>query len=104
MPICNVSERLSKHPNHPFLLVDAAQSFGQIPIKEAAPKADIYAFTGHKWACGPEGLGGVAFSERVLDEAAPTVIGWRSVRDESKADLSSTNLFHNDSRRFEAAT
>ena len=27
---------------------------------EAAAAADIYAFTGHKWCCGPEGLGGVA--------------------------------------------
>ena len=46
----------------------------------------------------------MALSERVLDEAAPTVIGWRSLRDESKADLSSTDLFHHDSRRFEVAT
>ena len=32
------------------------------------------------------------------------MIGWRSLRDESKANLSSTDLFHNDSRRFEVAT
>jgi L-cysteine/cystine lyase len=32
------------------------------------------------------------------------VIGWRSLRDESKADLSGTDLFHHDSRRFEVAT
>ena len=32
------------------------------------------------------------------------MIGWRSLRDESKADLSSTDLFHHDSRRFEVAT
>ncbi|QNI98187.1 aminotransferase class V-fold PLP-dependent enzyme [Synechococcus sp. RS9902] len=104
MPIAAVSKQLLQHPQQPFLLVDAAQSFGQIPVEEAASAADIYAFTGHKWACGPEGLGGVALSERVLAEAAPTVIGWRSLRDESKADLSSTDLFHHDSRRFEVAT
>ena len=104
MPIAAVAHQLNQHPQQPFLLVDAAQSFGQIPVEEAAAAADIYAFTGHKWACGPEGLGGVALSERVLAEAAPTVIGWRSLRDESKADLSSTDLFHHDSRRFEVAT
>jgi L-cysteine/cystine lyase len=75
MPITAVAMQLSQHPSHPYLLVDAAQSFGQIPVAEAAAASDIYAFTGHKWACGPEGLGGVALSERVLAEASPTLIG-----------------------------
>ena len=104
MPIAAVAHQLNQHPQQPFLLVDAAQSFGQIPVEEAAAASDIYAFTGHKWACGPEGLGGVALSERVLADAAPTVIGWRSLRDESKADLNGGDLFHHDSRRFEVAT
>ena len=104
MPITAVAERLALHPQSPYLLVDAAQSFGQIPVQQAAAAADIYAFTGHKWACGPEGLGGVALSERVLAQGQPTVIGWRSLRDESKADLSSSDPFHHDSRRFEVAT
>ena len=104
MPIAAIANQLSQHPQQPFLLVDAAQSFGQIPVEDAAAAADIYAFTGHKWACGPEGLGGVALSERVVAESAPTVIGWRSLRDESKADLNGSDLFHHDSRRFEVAT
>ena len=104
MPITAVAERLALHPQSPYLLADAAQSFGQIPVQQAAAAADIYAFTGHKWACGPEGLGGVALSERVLEQGQPTVIGWRSLQDESKADLSSSDPFHHDSRRFEVAT
>ena len=104
MPISDVAERLGQHPQQPYLLVDAAQSFGQIPVEAAASRADIYAFTGHKWACGPEGLGGVALSERILNEGNPTVIGWRSLQDESKATLDSTDPFHHDSRRFEVAT
>ena len=104
MPIAAVAERLKRHQQQPYLLVDAAQSFGQVPCETAASAADIYGFTGHKWACGPEGLGGVALSERVLAEAAPTVIGWRSLRDESKADPNGSDLFHHDSRRFEVAT
>ncbi len=104
MPITAVAARLALHPQSPYLLVDAAQSFGQIPVQQAAAAADIYAFTGHKWACGPEGLGGVALSERVLEQGQPTVIGWRSLQDESKADLSSSDPFHHDSRRCEVAT
>ena len=100
MPIAAVAERLSRHPRQPWLLVDAAQSLGSIPAAEAAAAADIYAFTGHKWCCGPEGLGGVALSERVLEQAQPTLIGWRSLCHEAAA----VSAFHSDARRFEVAT
>ena len=100
MPIPAVAERLQQHPRQPWLLVDAAQSLGSLPAETAAAAADIYAFTGHKWCCGPEGLGGVALSERVLEQAQPTLIGWRSLRQESAAGSS----FHRDARRFEVAT
>jgi len=100
MPIAAVAERLQQHPRQPWLLVDAAQSMGSIAVEAVAPHADIYAFTGHKWCCGPEGLGGVALSERLLAQARPTVIGWRSLRNEASA----ASLFHQDARRFEVAT
>jgi len=100
MPIAKVAERLQHHGRQPWLLVDAAQSMGSIPVAEAAAAADIYAFTGHKWLCGPEGLGGVALSERLLAQAQPTLIGWRSLRHEGSAGSS----WHGDARRFEVAT
>ena len=100
MPIARVAERLQGHGRQPWLLVDAAQSMGSIPVAEAAAAADIYAFTGHKWLCGPEGLGGVALSERLLEQAEPTLIGWRSLRHEGSAGSS----WHGDARRFEVAT
>jgi L-cysteine/cystine lyase len=100
MPIASVAGRLLDHPSQPWLLVDAAQSVGSLPVAEAAAAADIFAFTGHKWCCGPEGLGGVALSERVLEQATPTLIGWRSLGDEQEAG----GGFHRDARRFEVAT
>jgi len=100
LPIARVAERLQAHARRPWLLVDAAQSMGSIPVAEAAAAADIYAFTGHKWLCGPEGLGGVALSERLLEQAQPTLIGWRSLRNEGSAGSS----WHGDARRFEVAT
>ena len=91
--------------------------------------SDLYACTGHKWCCGPEGLGVVALSERLLEQASPTLIGWRSLADEnavmkpaprgqertSAAQASreagsaasaaiSASPFHRDGRRFEVAT
>ncbi len=104
MPISSIASILATHPNRPFLLVDAAQSFCQICIKEAAKNADIYAFTGHKWACGPEGLGGVALSERVLEEANPTIVGWRTLISEDINKINDANIFHKDARRFEIGT
>jgi L-cysteine/cystine lyase len=100
LPIEAVARRLAEHPGHPWLLVDAAQSFGSLPVAGAARVADIYAATGHKWCCGPEGLGAVALSERLLAEARPTLIGWRTLRDESSGGAA----YHQDGRRFEVAT
>jgi L-cysteine/cystine lyase len=100
MPIAAVAERLAAHPNQPWLLVDGAQSFGSLPLAPDAAAADIYAFTGHKWACGPEGLGGVLLSERLLAQSRPTLIGWRTLKSEEAPGEG----FHRDGRRFEVAT
>ncbi len=100
MPITAVAERLQQQASAPWLLVDAAQSLGAIPLDGAAAAADIYGCTGHKWCCGPEGLGVVAVSERLLEQASPTLIGWRSLSHEGQAGSG----FHRDARRFEVAT
>ncbi len=106
LPIEAIAARLADHPRHPWLLVDAAQSLGSLPLAGttetvgAAAVADIYACTGHKWCCGPEGLGAMALSERLLEQARPTLIGWRSLAEET----SGGSAFHLDARRFEVAT
>jgi L-cysteine/cystine lyase len=100
LPIEQVAAQLQEHPRRPWLLVDAAQSMGSVPVAAAANAADLYAFTGHKWCCGPEGLGGVVLSERVLADAQPTLIGWRSLGNEAEAGSG----WHRDGRRFEVAT
>jgi L-cysteine/cystine lyase len=100
MPIREVAALLQTRRPQPWLLVDAAQSFGSMPMEGAADAADIYACTGHKWCCGPEGLGVVAVSERLLAEGRPTLIGWRSLSQETQAGSG----VHADARRFEVAT
>ncbi|MFM9104292.1 MAG: aminotransferase class V-fold PLP-dependent enzyme [Cyanobium sp.] len=107
LPMARVAERLSSHPRRPWLLVDGAQSLGSVPVAAAAVAADIYACTGHKWCCGPEGLGVVALSERLLAEAQPTLIGWRSLLSEQVSEPEAApggSPFHSDGRRFEVAT
>lgn len=61
------------------VLVDAAQSVGVLPLNLAETEVDFYAFTGHKWWCGPAGVGGLYVSPEALEELHPTFIGWRGI-------------------------
>ncbi|MGL5082830.1 MAG: aminotransferase class V-fold PLP-dependent enzyme [Microcoleaceae cyanobacterium] len=61
------------------VLVDAAQSVGVLPLNLVELNVDFYAFTGHKWLCGPEGLGGLYVSPEARLELSPTFIGWRGI-------------------------
>lgn len=61
------------------VLVDAAQSVGCLPLNLTELGADFYAFTGHKWWCGPEGLGGLYVRPDAMDSLSPTFIGWRGI-------------------------
>ena len=48
-----------------FLLVDASQSAGVVPIDVENQNIDMLAFTGHKSLLGPTGTGGLVVGERV---------------------------------------
>ena len=61
------------------VLVDAAQSVGSLPLNLTELEVDFYAFTGHKWWCGPGGLGGLYVRPEVLETTHPTFIGWRGI-------------------------
>lgn len=84
------------HQQNCLVLVDAAQSVGQIPLDLKDLEVDFYAFTGHKWFCGPEGLGGLYVSPRVRDDLHPTFIGWRGI--------TPNKTWLPDGRRYEVAT
>jgi L-cysteine/cystine lyase len=83
------------------VLVDAAQSVGSLPLNLTELGADFYAFTGHKWWCGPEGLGGLYIRPDALESLQPTFIGWRGVVIDQTCQPVG---WQPDSRRFEVAT
>ncbi|MBO3459143.1 aminotransferase class V-fold PLP-dependent enzyme [Aetokthonos hydrillicola Thurmond2011] len=83
------------------LLVDAAQSVGLLPLNLTEIGADFYAFTGHKWWCGPGGVGGLYVRPEVQQSLHPTFIGWRSIVTNSQGDPVEWNP---DGRRYEVAT
>ena len=83
-------------------LIDGAQSVGNIPVDVPASGADMYAFTGHKWVLGPEGLG--AFYVRPgLPVHSPNV-GFRSLPSPADFDAAGDYDLRQDARRFEAST
>ncbi|NDJ18606.1 aminotransferase class V-fold PLP-dependent enzyme [Myxacorys almedinensis] len=83
------------------VLVDAAQSVGVLPLNLTTLGADFYAFTGHKWWCGPAGGGGLYVRPQARDNLSPTFIGWRSIMTNAVGDPVS---YHSDGRRYEIAT
>lgn len=83
------------------VLVDGAQSAGSLPLNLAELGVDYYAFTGHKWFCGPSGVGGLYISPERLGELLPTYVGWRSVDYDSRGMATG---WTGDARRYEVAT
>jgi L-cysteine/cystine lyase len=83
------------------VLVDAAQSVGVLPLNLAELKVDFYAFTGHKWWCGPEGVGGLYVRPEAIDALHPTFVGWRSITSDATGTPTG---WKPDGRRYEVAT
>jgi selenocysteine lyase/cysteine desulfurase len=83
-------------------LIDGAQSVGNIPVDVPSSGADMYAFTGHKWVLGPEGMG--AFYVRPGCDVPSTNVGFLSLPDPSAFNPNGHYELRTDARRFEAST
>ncbi|MBE9125255.1 MULTISPECIES: aminotransferase class V-fold PLP-dependent enzyme [unclassified Coleofasciculus] len=83
------------------VLVDAAQSVGSLPLNLSELGADFYAFTGHKWWCGPEGLGGLYIRPDALESLTPTFIGWRGIVTDK---IGNPTGWQPNAQRYEVAT
>ncbi len=63
LPIAEIARRA--RAAGAWVLVDAAQTAGVVPIDIEAMEIDLLAFTGHKGLYGPPGTGGLVLGERV---------------------------------------
>lgn len=63
------------HSHGVLVTVDAAQSYGQIPLDLHYLGVDYYAMPGQKWMCGPEGTGIFYARAESREHIEPTVIG-----------------------------
>lgn len=102
LPLQAITQRCHDHsPQLVKVLVDAAQSVGSLPLTLPELGVDFYAFTGHKWWCGPAGVGGLYVNPEALGSLQPTFIGWRSITSDP---VGNPTGWQPDGRRFEVAT
>jgi cysteine desulfurase / selenocysteine lyase len=63
-----------------LLVVDAIQGLGAVRMDVERDLVDVAVAGGHKWLLGPQGIGLLYVSERVVHRIRPVILGWRSVR------------------------
>jgi selenocysteine lyase/cysteine desulfurase len=64
-----------------LLVVDVIQGLGGLALDVERDGVDVAVASAHKWLLGPEGIGLLYISDRVLERLRPTRAGWRSMRD-----------------------
>ncbi|HEV7672587.1 MAG TPA: aminotransferase class V-fold PLP-dependent enzyme [Thermoanaerobaculia bacterium] len=101
LPIAEIAG-LCRGQDRARLLVDGAQAAGAMPLSLAALGADYYAFPGHKWCCGPEGVGALYVAPEAFEDLDPTFIGPRSLLYDPATGAPAG--FRRDARRFETST
>ncbi|MBA3450523.1 MAG: aminotransferase class V-fold PLP-dependent enzyme [Chloroflexia bacterium] len=70
LPLRNIADLARE--NELLLIVDAAQSAGQVPVDLHALGVDAYAMAGQKWLCGPEATGLLYIRRDRFADVAPT--------------------------------
>ena len=86
-----------------YLLVDAYQSAGQLPIDVASSGVDFLVTGGLKWLLGGPGIAYLYVRPELHRQLRPAVVGWFGHRDQFAFDV--TRLEYADgARRFEGGT
>lgn len=101
LPLVDIIAACRQQHPEVLILVDAAQSVGVMPLDLSALDVDFYAFTGHKWWCGPDGLGGLYVKDSLREVLPPTFIGWRGIQVDAQG---TPNAWKPNGSRYEVAT
>jgi cysteine desulfurase/selenocysteine lyase len=86
-----------------LFVVDVIQGLGGLVLDVERDLVDVAVASGHKWLLGPEGIGLLYVSDRVVGQLRPPRSGWRSMRDLyewTRLDLT----WNEGARRFESGT
>jgi selenocysteine lyase/cysteine desulfurase len=89
-----------------FLVVDAIQGVGQIPVDVRSTPVDLLACGAQKWLLSPWGSGFVYVRRELVRELKPAITGWMAF--EGTDDFSRLTQYNDtlrgDARRFELIT
>jgi cysteine desulfurase/selenocysteine lyase len=89
-----------------YLVVDAIQAVGQLPVDLRRTPVDVLACGGQKWLLSPWGSGFVYVRRELIPELSPAVTGWMAF--EGTDDLTRLTAYDDtlraDARRFELIT
>lgn len=66
------------HENGAYVVTDAVQAVGQMPIDVTKLGVDFLATSGYKWLLSPMATGFLYVRRQLLDELWPTIVGYRS--------------------------
>ena len=70
------------HDHDAFLIVDAIQSLGTIPVDVDKEGIDFLTASCYKWLLGPAGAGYLYIRKELIERFEPPFIGWASVNPE----------------------
>lgn len=89
-----------------FLVVDAIQALGQVPLDVRACQVDVLATGCHKWMCSPFGTGFTYVRRELVERMEPRVVGWTSLTASANLErvLDYRPGWVEGARRFEVAT
>ena len=89
-----------------FLVVDAIQGVGHVPLDLSRTRVDVLACGGQKWLLSPWGSGFVYVRRELIGSLDPAITGWLAF--EGTDDLSQLTRYddtlRSDARRFELMT
>lgn len=108
MPLAELGELCKRYDA--FLLVDAIQAVGVVPLNAKELHFDALFVGAHKWLLGLEGAGMLFCSDRLRERLVPRTTGWLSLLDGEAFLFQGANRLryegdlHPDARVFEGST
>ncbi|MEM2118406.1 MAG: aminotransferase class V-fold PLP-dependent enzyme [Candidatus Bathyarchaeia archaeon] len=82
------------HEHGAYLIVDAIQSVGTMPIDVKKDDVDFLATACYKWLLSPPGTGYLYVKEELTEKFEPTFVGWASVKQEIFETIDFWNIWN----------
>ena len=78
LPLAEIVQRA--HEVGARVLVDGAQSMGQLPLDLSGWEVDYYAVPAHKWLLGPDGVGALYVRRDLISSLEPRAVAGKAAR------------------------